>query len=112
MKTECAAKLLTIYVGENDTWRSGPLYAALVERLKEAGLDGVTVMHGVEGFGSHHKVHTARFEVLFDSLPVVIEAVDCQEKIEAVLPIVEEMVQEGLATVTDVWAIRYRKSDG
>jgi PII-like signaling protein len=102
-----AAQVLTIYVGDDDKWQGGLLYPALVERLKDAGIAGVTVLHGVEGFGAHAKLHTARLEVFFSGLPVVIEAVDTPQHIEAGLAVVEGMVQEGLVTIGDVRAVRY-----
>jgi PII-like signaling protein len=110
MRSEIDAQVLTVYVGENDRYRSGLLYAAIVESLKNAGIAGVTVFQGVEGFGAHHKLHTARFESLFQGLPVVIESVDERSKIESVLPLLDLMVEEGLVTVQDVRAIRYTKS--
>lgn len=107
MKHQFSAQVLTIYVGEGDQWRGGPLYAAVVERLKEAGIAGVTVLHGIEGYGAHRRVHTQRIEVLFQGLPVVIEAVDTPEHIAAALPLLDGMITEGLVTLHDVTAIRY-----
>jgi uncharacterized protein len=107
MKHEFEAQVLSIYIGEDDKWHTGLLYPAVVERLKEQGIAGVTVLHGMEGFGAHAKLHTMRFEVLFQGLPILIEAVDTPEKIAAVLPILDEMINEGLVTVFDVHAIRY-----
>jgi PII-like signaling protein len=107
MRNEIAGQVLTIYVGDDDKWQGGLLYPALVQALKDAGVAGVTVLHGVEGFGAHGNLHTARLEVFFCGLPVVIEAVDTPEQIEKGLAVVETMVQEGLATVHDVRAIRF-----
>lgn len=109
MKQTMPVQILTIYVGEDDKWRGGLLYPALVERLKEAGLSGVTVLHGIEGYGAHGKLHTARFEVLFSGLPLVISAVDTTERIAAVLPLLDEMIGEGLVTLQDAQAIRYTR---
>ena len=109
MRTQIDAQVLTVYVGENDRFQTGLLYPAIVAKLQEAGLLGVTVLQGVEGFGAHHKLHTARFESLFTGLPVVIESVDDRAKIAAVLPILDTMIEEGLVTVQDVHAIRYSK---
>lgn len=110
MKEEFAAEALTIYVGSEDKWQSGLLYPAIVERLKAAGIAGVTVLHGIEGYGVHARVHTERIEVLFSGLPIVIEAVDTPERIQAVLPQMDELVTEGLITVHEVRAFRYRKT--
>ncbi len=109
MRQQSPAQILTIFCGEDDKWHSGLLYPALVERLKEAGVAGVTVLHGVEGFGVHGRLHTARFEALFQGLPVMVQAVDTPERIQAVLPLLEEMIEQGLATVQDVTAICFHK---
>jgi len=106
------AQVLSVFVGEDDKWGAGLLYPAIVDRLKEIGVDGVTVLHGIEGFGAHHKLHTSRFEVLFQGLPIVIEAIDTKEKIAEAVSAIGEMVTEGLVTVHSVKAIRYTKSEG
>ncbi len=109
MRRQSKAQILTVYVGEQDTWHGKPLYAALVTRLKEAGIAGVTVLRGVEGYGAHHKIHTERIEVLFQGLPMLIEVVDLPERIVSILPLLDEMVVEGLVTIADVTAITYMK---
>jgi uncharacterized protein len=109
MKRESTVQVMRIYVGEQDNWHGKPLYAALVTRLKECGIAGVTVFRGVEGYGSHHKIHTARIEVLFQGLPMVVEAVDLKERIDCAKPILDEMVSEGLVTIYDARAITYAK---
>ena len=108
MKQEFPAQVLKIYVGEQDHWNGKPLYAALVERLKQAGIAGVTVLHGIEGYGASGRLHTDRIEVLFEGLPLVIEAVDTPEKIAAALPLLDEMLTQALVTLRDVTAIVYR----
>ena len=109
MRTQVQAKVLRIYVGEQDHQGGGPLYAVIVERLKECGIAGVSVLKGVEGYGAHGKLHTARIEVLFQGLPVIIEAVDVPERIDIALPMLDELLVEALVTVHDVTAIRYNK---
>jgi len=109
MRREIEAQVLSVFVGEDHVWGTGLLYPAIVDRFKEIGLSGVTVLHGIEGFGPHHKLHTTRFEVLFTSLPVVIEAVDTKEKIAEAVALLDTMVTEGLVTTHDVLAIRYSK---
>jgi PII-like signaling protein len=110
MRQELTAQELTIYVGEDDKWRGGLLYPAIVERLKEIGIAGVTVLHGSEGFGAHARLHTARIEVLFSGLPVLIEAVDIPERIALAMEAMDEMITEGLVSVHEVRAVRYLKS--
>jgi PII-like signaling protein len=109
MKSESTVQVMRIYVGEQDNWHGKPLYAAIVIRLKECGIAGVTVFRGVEGYGSHHTVHTARIEVLFQGLPMVIEAVDLVERIVCARQVIDEMVTEGLVTIHDAHAITYAK---
>lgn len=94
--------LLKIYVGEHVRWEGKPLYQALFFKLKDAGLDGVTVTRGIEGFGQLKAVHTARLLELASDLPMIIECVDFSDKIEAVLPEIRMMVPRGLILTTNV----------
>lgn len=112
MKIEGPGKLLRIFVGESDHWHGRPLYQAVVELLRREGLAGATVVRGVEGFGAHSRIHTARILRLSEDLPVVIEVVDSTERIQAVLPKLDEMVVEGLVMVADVEVIMYRSRPG
>ncbi len=107
MRREFNAQLLTVYVGQDDKYKDGLLYPAIVARLMEHGIAGVTVLQGIEGIGTAHKLHTTRFESLFSSLPVVIQAVDEPEKITTALDTLDEMLGEGLVTVQEVRAVRY-----
>jgi PII-like signaling protein len=109
MRQKIQAQVLTIYVGEQDHYQGGPLYATIVERLKEAGIAGATVLHGAEGYGAHGHLHTDRILVLFEGLPMVIQAVDIPERINTALALLDEIIGEGLVTVQDVQAIRYNK---
>ncbi|HEX9668592.1 MAG TPA: DUF190 domain-containing protein, partial [Thermoanaerobaculia bacterium] len=100
--------LLRVFLGESDRHEGMPLYEWLVRKAKEQGLAGATVLRGVEGFGAHSRLHTARILRLSTDLPVVVEIVDTIEKIEAFLPVVDAAVQEGLATVEKVDVRFYR----
>ncbi len=102
-------KLLRIFVGEQDTHQGKPLYQWLVEEARSQGLAGATVLRGMEGYGAHSRLHTAKVLRLSIDLPVVIEIVDTEEKIEAFLPIVDDAILEGLATVEPV-EIRFYRS--
>ncbi len=95
------ATKLTIYIGDSDRHGRKPLHLAIVELLHDEGISGATVLHGIEGYGSHKRIHTARILDLSDDLPLVIMAVDRPEKIEAVLPKLDEMIGEGLVTTED-----------
>jgi PII-like signaling protein len=110
MKIEGEGKLLRIFVGESDRWHGKPLYQAIVERVREEGLAGATVLRGIEGFGADSRLHTARILRLSEDLPVVVEIVDSAEQIERILPVLDEMVGEGMVTVERVEVIAYRGS--
>jgi hypothetical protein len=108
MKLEGTGKLLRIFIGESDTWHGKPLYAAIVGKLREHGLAGATVVRGIEGFGAHSRIHTARLLRLSEDLPLVIEVVDSEDRIRSILPMLDEMVSEGLVTLETVEVIAYR----
>ena len=111
MKIEGEGKLLRVFVGESDRWHGKPLYQAIVERVRTEGLAGATVLRGIEGFGADSRLHTARILRLSEDLPVVIEIVDSAEQIERILPILDEMVGEGMLTLERVQIVSYRSSD-
>ena len=108
MKIPEHGKLLRIFIGESDKWRHQPLYEAIVLRARELGMAGATVLRGTMGFGANSRLHTAKILRLSSDLPLVIEVVDSEEKINALLPHLNEMVQEGLVTMEDVRVIQYR----
>jgi uncharacterized protein len=108
MKIEGNAKLVRIFLGESDRWEGHPLYIAIVERMRKAGLAGATVFKGILGFGAHSVIHAARIVDLSSDLPVVIELVDSAEKVDAFLPELDVMVSEGLVTVENIHVIAYK----
>jgi PII-like signaling protein len=108
MKIEGSGKLLRIFVGESDRWGYQPLYTAIVEAARKAGLGGATVFKGIEGYGGHSVVHAARVFDLSSDLPVLIEIVDTEEHIRGFLPQLDEMVKEGMVTLETVEIIAYR----
>lgn len=112
MKLEGEGKLLRIFIGESDTWEGKPLYQQIVLRARETGLAGATVLRGIEGFGAHSRLHTARILRLSEDLPLVIEIVDTAEKVDGFLEEVDHMIQEGLVTVERVEIRKYRAGDG
>lgn len=106
--------LLRIFIGESDREPDDghrPLFEAIVRRAREAHLAGATVLRGPMGYGRHSRVHTAKLLELSTDLPIVIEIVDAEEKIEAFLPIVDELVTEGLVTLEAVRIVRYVSPD-
>lgn len=99
--------LVRIFIGESDKWRHQPLATALVERLRREGFAGATVLQGTGGFGARSVFHTAHLLRLSEDLPVVIEIVDSSERVESLLPILDEMVGEGLVTMEKVRVVKY-----
>jgi uncharacterized protein len=112
VKLEGEGKLLRIFIGESDKHGRKPLYQAIVEMLRQEGLAGATVLRGIEGFGATSRLHTARILRLSEDLPIVIEVADAPERIEAVMPKIDEMVREGLVTLERVEILTYRAQEG
>src|SRR5438876_3844651 len=108
MKIPEQGYVLRVFVGENDKHGHVPLYEAIVLKAREAGLAGAIVVRGVMGFGRHSVMHTAKILRLSEDLPMVIEIVDSLEKIEAFLPVLDELIKDGLVTVEKVRVIHYR----
>ena len=111
MKEMREGALLRIFIGEGDKYGGVPLHQWLIGKAREEGLAGSTVLRGVEGYGAHSRIHTANILMLSETLPLVVEIVDTREKIEAFLPLVDEAVSEGLATVEELRFRLYRKAE-
>jgi uncharacterized protein len=111
VKLEGEGKLLRIFIGESDKHGRKPLYQAIVEMLREEGMAGATVLRGVEGFGANSHLHTARILRLSEDLPIVIEVADTAEKIEAIMPKLDEMVTDGMVTLERVEVVAYRAQE-
>jgi PII-like signaling protein len=111
MKIPSDGYLLRIFIGESDRWHGHPLYEAIVLKARELHLAGATVLRGPMGFGAHSRLHTAKILRLSEDLPMVIEIVDGRDQIDAFMPYIDEMVQEGLETLERVQVIKYR-ADG
>lgn len=107
MLIEGAAKRVTVYVGESDRWHHESLHTAIVKVLRAEGCAGATVLKGVEGFGKNSRIHSASILRLSEDLPVVITLVDSAERIDRVLPRIDEMVGGGLVVVEDVHVRTY-----
>jgi len=110
MKLPYESQLLRVFIDETDRWHGRLLYQAIVEKAREMGMAGATVLHGIMGFGAHSRMHESHVLRLSENLPVVIEIVDKTERIEAFLPVLDEMVQEGLVTLENVKVMAYRHS--
>lgn len=100
--------LLRIFIGESDRHGHQPLYEAIVLKAREKGLAGATVLRGVMGFGKHSTLHTAKILRLSEDLPMVIEIIDSAEKINEFLPVLDEMIKDGLVTVERVKVLQYK----
>ena len=107
MKMSEDGQLLRVFCGESDTWEGQPLYRAIVLKAKELGLAGATVLRGPMGFGANSRMHTARLLELSTDLPIVIELVDSADKIQSLLPFLDQAVAEGLITIEAVRVLRY-----
>jgi PII-like signaling protein len=104
--------LLRIYIGESDRHKGTPLYEWIVRRAREQGLAGATVLRGIEGFGAHSRIHTAKILRLSEDLPIIVEIIDSIERIEAFLPEIDEAITEGLVTLEKVQIRLYRSGGG
>ncbi|MGB8354123.1 MAG: DUF190 domain-containing protein [Chthoniobacteraceae bacterium] len=107
MKTPSNQKLLRVFIGEADSWEHKPLYEAIVLKARELGLAGATVLRGPMGYGAKSHIHTSKILRLSVDLPIVIEIVDSEDKIQTLLPFLDTMVTEGLITLQDVQVIKY-----
>lgn len=103
--------LARVYFGESDKWHRRPLGAALIERLRGEGFAGATLFHGTAGFGARSVIHSSHILRLSEDLPVVLEVVDTEEQMERLVPILDEMVHEGLVTMERVRVLKYEAGD-
>ena len=110
MKLEGDGVLVRVFIGEADRWHGRSLYEAIVTKAREAGLAGATVLRGMMGFGAKSRIHTAKILRLSEDLPIVIEIVDTAEKIQNFLPLLDEMVVDGMVTLEKVQVVTYRAS--
>jgi hypothetical protein len=108
MKLPLEAILLRIFIGESDKTDNKPLYEVIVEEARKRNMAGASVLRGILGFGANSRIHTSKILRLSEDLPVVVEIVDAEDKIEAFLPELDKMVGEGLVTLEKVRVITYR----
>ena len=106
-KIEGEQVLMRLFMGESDRAGHRPLHVALLELLRARGLAGATILKGVAGFGANSVIHTSNILRLSEDLPLVIEVVDTEEHLEAVLPEVDRLMQGGLITMEKVRVRRY-----
>ena len=111
MKIPEEGYLLRIFIGESDSHKGHALYEAIVTKAREMNFAGATVLRGIMGFGAESHIHTAKILRLSDDLPVVVEIVDSKEKIDKLIPWLDEVVQEGLITLEKMKVIKYRHNN-
>jgi len=107
VKIEGKAKLMRIYIGESDRWQDQPLHEALLRAMRANDLAGATVYRGILGYGAHRRVHKLKPLHLSHDASIMLSVVDTEEKLHAFLPLVDQMVQEGLVVLSDVDIIKY-----
>jgi PII-like signaling protein len=107
LKREGKAKLMRIYIGENDKWHDKPLYQALLESMRANDIAGVTVYQGILGYGANRRIHQQKTLSLSHDRPILLSVVDTEEKLRAFLPILDDMVQQGLVVFSNVDIIKY-----
>ena len=100
--------LLRIFIGESDKYKGKALYEQIVIKARELNLAGATVMRGIMGFGAHSRIHTAKLLALSEDMPVVVEIVDTEEKLNSLLPFLDEIMKDGIITLEKARVIRYR----
>lgn len=111
MKLPEEGMLLRIFVGENDTFQGKAMYEQIVLKARQLNMAGATVLKGLMGFGAHSRMHTAKLLRLSEDLPVVIEIIDTEERINTLFSFLDEVVKEGLITLEKVRIIKYRYSE-
>ena len=107
VRIEGKAKMMRIYIGESDQWKDKPLYEGLVRAMRSHDLAGVTVYRGILGYGAHRRVHKDKPLRLSHDSSMMLSVVDTEEKLQSFLPIVDEMVSEGLVVLSDVDIVKY-----
>ncbi len=107
MKLAGKAKMLRIYFGEDDKWKGQPLYKAIVEKCRTLDVAGATVFRGIEGYGASTLIRRPHLLSFSHDAPVMVSVVDTEEKIQQLLPALDEMVVEGLIAMSNVEVIKY-----
>lgn len=111
MKLSEQGALLRIFVGEADKHQGKPLYEQIVLKAREIGLAGATVTRGIMGYGAASRIHTSKVLRLSEDLPIVIEIVDTEAKLEQLLPFLDDVVEEGLVTIEKAQVLVYKHKD-
>lgn len=112
MKLSGQARMLRIHFGEDDKWHDKPLYRAIVEKCRELDIAGATVFRGIEGYGASTLIRRTHHLSFSHDAPVMVSVIDSIEKIQELLPLLDEMVDEGLIAMSEVEVIKYSHQAG
>ncbi|HTZ76017.1 MAG TPA: DUF190 domain-containing protein [Candidatus Aquilonibacter sp.] len=112
LKREGKAKMMRIFIGENDKWRDKPLYKALIESMRANDIAGATIYQGILGYGANRRIHKDTALHLSHDRPMMISVVETEEKLKAYFPLLDEMVQQGLVVLSDVDVVKYTRDAG
>jgi len=112
VKLEGRAKMLRIHFGGNDKWKDRPLFQAIVEKCRELDIAGATVFRGIEGYGASTLIRKSHLLSFSSDAPLMVAVIDTEEKIKTLLPVLDQMVGEGLIAMSDVEVIRYVHQEG
>lgn len=112
MKLEGTARLLRIHFGEADKWQNKPLYRVIVEKCRELDIAGATVLRGIEGYGASTRIRHSHHLSFSSDLPVMVMVIDTEEKIQRLLPFLDQVVDEGLIAISEVEVIKYVHQGG
>ena len=112
MKLSGKAKMLRMHFGEDDKWKGKPLYRAIVEKCRELDIAGATVLRGIEGYGASTLIRRPHLLSFSHDAPVMVSVIDSEDKIQKLLPFLDEVVAEGLIATSEVEVIKYSHQDG
>lgn len=112
MKLAGKAKMLRIHFGEDDKWQGKPLYRAIVEKCRELDIAGATVYRGIEGYGASTLIHRPHLISFSSDAPIMVSIIDTDDKIQKLIPTLDQMVDEGLIAISDVEVIKYVHQEG
>lgn len=107
LKRQSKAKLMRVYLGENDKWRGKPLHTALLESMRANDIAGVTVYRGILGYGANRRIHADNALHLSHDVPILLSVIDTEEKLRAYIPVLDDMLQQGLVVFSEVDIIKY-----
>ncbi|MGC2331052.1 MAG: DUF190 domain-containing protein [Candidatus Acidiferrales bacterium] len=112
MKLSGKAKMLRIHFGEDDKWQGKPLYRAIVEKCRELDIAGATVLRGIAGYGASSLIRRSRVLSFSHDAPVMVSVIDSDEKIQKLIPFLDQVVDQGLIAMSEVEVIKYVHQDG